>query len=133
MTAKLVFKKHVQNHVAFSTGEATFIDGEVKSGNFNTITDPMNLSLFSHGELRIKVENMVSFPILDIWFGTVDHKTGEFHAAFRLGEVSKNGLYRMKVTDLTSRMAINAYLSNNKLKEETDGSFKVTITGEFKR
>lgn len=125
MSVKLVFKSHVQNDVHFFIGEVTFIDGEVKSAAFDTLSDLINLAGFNHGELRIKVEDKVSSPVLNVSFGTVDHKTEEYHEEGAFSELTADGIDMLKVANLTSRMAINATL--------TGGSFKVTITGEFKK
>lgn len=125
MAVKLVFKKYVKDDIAFSIGEATFIDGETKSAAFDTKEDPMNLAGFSYGELRIKVEGEVGTPVLNVAFGSIDHKTGEFHEEGAFKQLEANGIDMLKVANLTGRMAINATL--------TDGKFKITITGEFKR
>lgn len=123
MAVTLVFKDYVKNHVAFSIGEVTFIDGVVKSAAFDTLSDLINLAGFSHGELRIKVEDKVSSPVLNVAFGTVDHETEEFHEEGAFPELTANGIAMLKVANLTSRMGLNATL--------TGGSFKATITGEL--
>ena len=125
MSVTLVFKKHVKDSVAYSTGEVVFIDGEVKSAAFDTKSDPIDLSIFSYGELRIKVEDKASSPVLNVSIGTIDHKTEEFHEEGAFSELTNNGTAMIKLSTLTTRMAINATL--------TGGTFKVTITGEFKR
>lgn len=125
MGVKLEFKKYVEDYVAYSVGEAVFIDGEVQDAAFDTKDDPMNLSMFSYGELRIKVEDKVSSPVLNVAFGSIDRETEEFHEEGAFSELTANGIQTLKVANLMSRMAINATLSG--------GSFKVTITGEFKK
>lgn len=125
MSVQLVFKSHVQNNVHFFTGEAVFIDGEEKSAAFDTLSDLMNLAIFSYGDLRIKVEDKVSSPVLNVAFGSVDHKTEEFHEKGAFPELTENGTAELKVANLTGRMALNGTL--------TGGTFKITITGEFKR
>ena len=125
MAVSLEFKKHIQDYRSLRTGEATFIDGAVKSAAFDTKSDPMNLSMFSYGDLRIKVEDKVSSPVLNVAFGSIDHKTGAFHEKGAFSELTENGIAELKVANLTSRMAISATLAG--------GTFKVTITGEFKR
>lgn len=125
MVVTLVFKKHVQEHVSYFTGEAVFIDGEVKDAAFDTKSDPMNLAIFSYGELKIKVEDKVSFPVLNVSFGHIDHKTEEYHEEGAFSELTANGIQTLKVSNLSAGMAINATL--------TGGTFKITITGEFKK
>lgn len=125
MGVVLVFKKYVKNDIAFIVGEAVFIDGEVKAANFDTKSDPMNLAIFSYGDLRIKVEDKASSPVLNVAFGSVDHKTEEFHEKGAFPELTANGTAELHVANLTGRMALNATLSG--------GTFKITITGEFKR
>ncbi len=125
MAVKLTFKNHIQNHCVFCTGEAVFIDGETKDAAFDTKGDPMNLAQFSYGELRIKVEDNASSPVLNVSIGTIDHKTEEFHEEAAFSELTANGTAMIRLSTLTTRMAINATL--------TGGTFKVTITGEFKK
>jgi len=125
MAVKLVFKKYVKNDIAFIVGEAVFIDGETKVADFDTKSDPMNLALFSYGDLRIKVEEKDESPVLNVAFGSIDHKTGAFHEKGAFSELTEEGTAELHVANLTGRMAINATLAG--------GTFKVTITGEFKR
>lgn len=125
MGVKLEFVKHVKDDFVFSTGEAVFIDAETKDANFDTKDDPMDLSIFSYGELRVKVEEKADSPVLNVSFGSIDRETEEFHEEGAFSELTANGTGTLKVANLMSRMAINATLSG--------GSFKVTITGEFKK
>ncbi|GAH28455.1 unnamed protein product [marine sediment metagenome] len=125
MGVQLVFKSHVQNNVHFFTGEAVFIDGEEKDADFDTKDDLINLSIFSYGELRILVEGKDEAPVLNVAFGSIDHETGKFHEEGAFSELTENGTDMLKVANLTGRMAIDATLAG--------GTFKVTITGEFKK
>ena len=106
-------------------GEVVFVDGLSKNADFDTISDPIDLSLFDEGEIRITVADKADSPDLVVQFGTVDFKTGKFDSSGAI-EFMDNGNGKIKFTSgLLKNMAINATLSG--------GSFTVTITGEFKK
>ena len=125
MTVKMDFKKYVEDFCVYSTGEVVFIDGETKSADFDTLDDPINLSIFRSGELRMKLEEKSGSPVLRVGFGSIDHKTGDFYEQINSGNLTENGVGRISASFLGSRTAIKATLSG--------GSFKITITGEFKK
>ena len=122
---ELKFLTHTQNFWVYSTGEAVFVNGETKDADFDTISDPINLSMFNYGEFRLKLEEKTGSPTLRIGFGSIDHKTGDFYEIINSGNLTENGVGRMAATFLGAKMAIKATLSG--------GSFKITITGEFKK
>jgi len=106
-------------------GEVVFVNGVSKSADFDTISDPIDLSLFDEGEIRVTVADKSSSPDLVVQFGTVDFKTGAFDSSGAI-EFTDNGHGKIKYTSgLFKKMAINATLSG--------GFFTVTITGEFKK
>ena len=123
-------KKHVLDSLTFSTGEVVFIDGEVKAGNFDTLDEPVDLALFSHGEVRLKLEEKTGDARIQIFFGSIDHHTGEFYTQVNTAVISSNMTGRLLIgkeqdSFIGSKVAIRATVA--------DGSFKVTSTGEFKK
>lgn len=127
---KYEIKKHVLDSLTFSTGEAVFIDGETKNGNFDTLNDPIDLALFSHGELRLKLEEMSGSPSFQVSIGNIDELTSEFYKQAETPILTTDTTRQVLIgkefdSFIGSRMAIKAMLSG--------GSFKVTITGEFKK
>lgn len=106
-------------------GKVVFVNGVSKNADFDTISDPIDLSLFDEGEIRVTVADKADTPDLVVQFGTVDFNTGAFDSSGAI-EFTDNGHGKIKYTSgLFSNMAINATLLG--------GSFTVTITGEFKK
>lgn len=130
MSVIFTVKKHIVDSMTYSTGEVVFIDGETLSGNFDTIGDPINLSMFSHGELRLKLEEKTGSPVIKVSIGAVDHLTGEYHEQEVTQEITSEMIGNLLIgkqadSFIGSRMAMKITLSG--------GSFKVTVTGEFKK
>ena len=120
----LIYKRKTESDRLVMIGNVVFIDGETKDANFDTISEPLNLSMFKCGELRMLLEEKTGNPKLTISFGSIDEKTGQFYAEVVSPEIKKNQVGRMAASFLGSSTAIKATLSG--------GSFKITITGEFK-
>lgn len=127
---KFEIKKHVLDSLTYSTGEVIFIDGETKNGNFDTLDNPVNLSMFSHGELRMKLEEGSGSPSFQVSIGNIDEITGEYFEQIISGVITTN-----KIGKLLIGKEFNSFIGSNVAIKVTlsGGSFKVTITGEFKK
>jgi len=102
-----------------------FVDGEVKSANFDTKGEPLDLGIYNEGSITLKVAGKADAPVLNVNVVALDHKTGEPRVVGSFTEMTENGSRTIRITDLTREMAIDATLAG--------GSFTVTITGEFFR
>ena len=120
----LTFQRKVQADICFLTGEVAFVSGETKNSDFNTFDELVNLAMFQSGELRIKLEEKTGSPSLQVMFGSVDNVTGEFHANVISSALTNNMVGQLPAAFLGTRMAVKGTLSG--------GSFKITISGEFK-
>lgn len=133
MAIKLKVLNHITETLYHQTGEVVFVDGEVKGEDFDTLSEPINLSAFNHGEIRLLTEDKVGSPSFQVKVVTIDPHTGEFYTqitspAITTATKGKLLIGKESGSFLGSKMAIMATLSGGE-----DESFKVTITGEFKR
>jgi len=125
MAATLKLIKSVTDGYTHFWGRAIFIDGESKNANFDTKDSPLNLSLFKEGSITLKTTDKDDTPTLDVNVVAQDHRTGDWDVIGSFTSRTTNGRERIRITDLTHAMAIDATLAG--------GSFTITITGEFKR